>query len=57
MQARRLRAKLKLGLAWVLSSASIQGLYWDNGKANGNYYLGFSVLYLGIRVCGLGIRV
>ena len=21
----------------------ISGLYWDNGKDNGNYYLGFSI--------------
>ena len=31
------------------------GLYRDNGKENGNYYLGFWVQGLGIRV--LGIRV
>ena len=28
----------------------IQGIYWDNGKENGNYYLGFRVLDLGFRV-------
>ena len=28
----------------------ILGLYWDNGKENGNYYLGF-------RICGLGFGV
>ena len=25
------------------SSGVIQGIYWDNGKENGNYYLGFGV--------------
>ena len=24
-------------------------VYWDNGKENGNYYLGFRVLGLGLR--------
>ena len=33
----------------------ILGFYWDNGKENGNYYLGFIVL--GFRVSGLGFRV
>ena len=28
------------------------GLYWDNGKQNGNYYIRF----LGFRVLGLGFR-
>ena len=28
----------------------LQGLYWDNGKENGNYYLGFGVW--GFRVSG-----
>ena len=30
------------------------GLYWDNGKWNGSYYLGFAVLDLGFRAHGLG---
>ena len=30
------------------------GLYRDNGKENGNYYLGFRVWGLGFRVQGLG---
>ena len=29
-------------------------LYWDNGKLNGNYYLGFRVSGLGFR--GLGVQ-
>ena len=50
------------GILWLY-----KGLYRDNGKENGNYYLGFRVLglyrdngkengsyYLGFRVLGLG---
>ena len=31
-------------------------VYRDNGKENGNYYLGFRVWCLGFRVQGLGAR-
>ena len=31
----------------------ILGIYWDNGKENGNYYLGF--MGLGSRVSGLEV--
>ena len=33
----------------TVSIGVILGLYWDSGKQNGNYYLGFRV-----RVSGLG---
>ena len=33
------------------------GLYRDNGKENGNYYLGFGVWDLRVGVWGLGFRV
>ena len=37
------------------------GFYWDNGKENGNYYLGLRVwgfrvrVYVGFGVSGLGL--
>ena len=38
--------------------AGCLGEYWDNGKENGNYYLGFRVWGLGLRVWGVaGFRV
>ena len=35
----------------------MSGLYRDNGKENGNYYLGFRVWGFECRVQGLGFRV
>ena len=32
------------------------GLYRDNGKEDGNYYLGFRVQGLGFRIWGLALR-
>ena len=32
-----------------METGIIQGIYWDNGKENGNYYLGFYVHRLRIR--------
>ena len=37
---------LKGIILWCLSRV-ILGIYWDNGKENGNYYLGFSMSFLG----------
>ena len=37
-----------------LNLRDIQGIYWDNGKENGNYYLGFRIYGLGFCV-SLGI--
>ena len=40
-----------MGLHWVLL-----GLYWDNGKEDGNYYILYRVpLYLACRVLGLRV--
>ena len=33
------------------------GLYWENGKQNGNYYLGLRAWALEFEVEGLGVRV
>ena len=35
----------------------ILGLYWDNGRENGNYNLEFRVSGLGCRIQDLGFRV
>ena len=39
-----------------METSIIFGLYRDNGKENGHYYLGFRVQGLGFRVQGLGFR-
>ena len=37
--------KLKIHFFWGGGGGG--GTYWDNGKENGNYYLGFRGLWLG----------
>ena len=42
-------------LGWGFRFRVILGLYWDNGKENENYYLGFR--NLGFRAAGLRFTV
>ena len=51
MLLRALKTRLRNRLGGVSKDLKgylglILGLYWDNGKENGNYYLGFRVLDL-----------
>ena len=35
---------LTTGIMGIIGYSILLGLYWDNGKGNGNYHLGFRVL-------------